>query len=193
MQKHRPDPQTHRSLEDLVRGLEALQPSPRDRGRVVLLNARGPDEGRTSVSSATLTPENGLPDDRWAADRAHGEERYGSDYADMQLATMEFSVAELIANGQPVALAGDNLFLELDLSDASLPHGSRLRVGDALLEVTPFPHNGCHKFRDRFGADALRFVSEKSRRPRNLRGIYLKVIEQGKVGVGDQVEVISRP
>ena len=81
---------------------------------------------------------------------------------------------------------------ELDLSDASLPHGSRLRVGDALLEVTPFPHNGCHKFRDRFGADALRFVSEKSRRPRNLRGIYLKVIEQGKVGVGDQVEVISR-
>ena len=66
-------------------------------------------------------------------------------------------------------------------------------MGNALLEVTPFPHNGCHKFRDRFGADALRLVSEKARRPRNLRGIYLRVLEEGKVSVGDQVEVVSRP
>jgi MOSC domain-containing protein YiiM len=176
----------------LERALEAMTPSPRDRGRVALLNARGPDEGREDVPSATLTPADGLPEDRWAADRAHGEEKYGDDYADMQLATREIGVAELIANGQPLALFGDNLFLELDLSDANLPQGSRLRVGNALLEVTPFPHNGCHKFRDRFGADALRLVSEKARRPRNLRGIYLRVLEEGKVSVGDQVEVVSR-
>lgn len=193
MQKQRPDPATHRSLDELASGLDALPPSPRDRGRVVLMNGRGADEDRTRVPSSTLTPEAGLPEDRWAADRGPGEQRYGSDYADMQLATMEVAVAELIANGQPLALFGDNLFLELDLSDANLPNGSRLRVGNALLEVTPFPHNGCRKFRDRFGAGALRFVAEQSRRRRNLRGIYLRVIEEGKVSVGDQVEVISRP
>lgn len=193
MQKHTPDPTTQRALDDLQGALDAMTPSPRERGRVALLNARGPDEGRQDVPSATLTPADGLPEDRWTADRATGEEKYGDDYADMQLATMEIGVAELIANGQPLGLFGDNLFLELDLSDANLPHGSRLRVGNALLEVTPFPHNGCHKFRDRFGADALRLVSDKSLRPRNLRGIYLKVIEEGKVSVGDQVEVISRP
>lgn len=74
----------------------------------------------------------------------------------------------------------------------NLPPGSRLRVGGATLEVTPKPHNGCRKFRARFGDDALRFVSLPELRPRNLRGIYMRVVDGGEVAPGDAVDVISR-
>ena len=111
----------------------------------------------------------------------------------MQIAVMQTAVAELIANGQTLTLFGDNLFLELDLSAANLPAGSRLRVGGAVLEVTPMPHNGCRKFQARFGQDALRFVSVMQLRHRNLRGIYMRVVEPGDVQPGDAVEVLARP
>jgi len=101
-------------------------------------------------------------------------------------------VADLIAGGQPLVLAGDNLFVSLDLSTGNLPAGSRLRAGTALLEVTPKPHNGCRKFRTRFGDGALRLVSDAKLRHRNLRGIYLCVIEPGILRVGDSIEVAAR-
>jgi MOSC domain-containing protein YiiM len=105
---------------------------------------------------------------------------------------MQKDVAELIANGQPVTLFGDNLFVELDLSASNLPPGSRMRVGQAILEVTPKPHNGCYKFEARFGPDALRLVSQLELRHRNLRGIHLRVVQDGAVHTGDLVEVLSR-
>jgi MOSC domain-containing protein YiiM len=111
----------------------------------------------------------------------------------MQIAVMEKDVAELIANGQPLTVFGDCLFLELDLSSGNLPPGSRVRVGGALLEVTSTPHNGCQKFRARFGDGALRFVSMRELRNRNLREIYMRVTEGGEVIVGASVDVISRP
>ena len=111
---------------------------------------------------------------------------------DAQLAVMQTDVAALIANGQPLVLFGDNLFVDLDLSTDNLPPGSRLMVGTARLEVTPKPHNGCGKFRGRFGADALHLVSRPDLRHRNLRGIYLRVVEAGDVQVGDAVEVRAR-
>jgi len=109
-----------------------------------------------------------------------------------QLAVMCAPVAELIANGQPLVVFGDNLFVDLDLSNAEPAAGTRLRVGGAVVEVTPKPHNGCSKFHARFGADALRFVQAKPTRDRNLRGIYWKVIEPGAVAVGDAIDVVGR-
>ena len=88
---------------------------------------------------------------------------------------------------------GDCLILDIDLSAGNLPAGSRLRVGSAILEVTPEPHNGCRKFRARFGDDALRFVSARELRHRNLRGIYMCVAEGGEVKTGDPVDVVFRP
>jgi MOSC domain-containing protein YiiM len=105
---------------------------------------------------------------------------------------MQRDVAELIANGQPLTLFGDNLFLELDLSAANLPVGSQVRAGGATLEVAAKAHNGCHKFRARFGGDALQFVWKRELRHLNLRGIYMRVIEAGEIAPGDSVEVIAR-
>ena len=105
---------------------------------------------------------------------------------------MEYEIARMIANGQPLELFGDQLFIDLDLSARNLPIGSRLRIGEALLEVTPKPHNGCKKFRSRFGEDALYFVSDPERRYRNFRGVYMCVIERGVVRVDDEVVVLSR-
>jgi MOSC domain-containing protein YiiM len=125
-----------------------------------------------------------MPGDAW--------KRKTPDKPEAQLAVMQLGIAEFLANGQPLALFGDNLFLDLDLSAANLPIGSRLRAGGVLLEVTPKAHNGCRKFMGRFGNDALRFISQPAIRPLNLRGIYLRVIEDGEVAVGDAVEVVAR-
>ena len=132
-----------------------------------------------------MTPEAGIPGDAW------GRQRHPA--PDAQLTVMQVDVAELIANGQPLTLFGDNLIFELDLSEANLPPATRLRAGTATLEATPEPHNGCRKFRERFGDAALRFVSQRDLRHLNLRGVYMRVVEAGEVAAGDPVQVLSRP
>ena len=108
------------------------------------------------------------------------------------MTVIQSDVAELIANGQPLSLFGDNLYLDLDLSSANLPIGSRLRAGGVTLEISPLPHNGCQKFNARFGNGALKFVSKRELRHRNLRGVYMRVVDAGELAVGDRVEVLSR-
>jgi MOSC domain-containing protein YiiM len=179
------DPARFAALDRLERGLSLLPAAPRDTGRVGLIVRRlAPKNRREYPSACQFTPAEGLPGDAWG--------RQQSPQPDAQLAVMQHDVALLIASGQPLGLFGDNLFFELDLSAANLPPGSRLRVGQALMEVTPEPHNGCRKFRARFGEAALRFVSNGSTRHLNLRGIYLRVIEPGTVAVGDAACVVSR-
>jgi MOSC domain-containing protein YiiM len=130
-----------------------------------------------------LSREEGVPGDGWTRRPPRDPEA--------QLAVMRRDVAELIANGQPLTLFGDNLFVDLDVSAANLPAGTRLRVGGALVEMTAKPHDGCSKFKGRFGQDALRFVQAPSTRSSNLRGVYWKVLEPGDVCVGDPIEVLS--
>jgi len=178
------DPASFRTLAELEDGLASLPAAPSDSGRVVLVVRRVESGRREFPERVSMTPESGIPGDAWG--------RQSEPAPEAQLAVMQRDVAQLIANGQPLALFGDNLVLDLDLSARNLPVGSRLWVGDALLEVTPMPHNGCHKFKARFGPDALRFVCMAELRHRNLRGIYLRVVEPGEVGVGDAVEVVFR-
>jgi len=179
------DPSRHLPLGELEQKLGTLPAAPRDAGRVALLVRRRPDKVRETPTRIDLGPDTGVPGDAWG--RGQKPDRAA------QVTVMEIDVAEMIANGQPLTVFGDNLFLALDLSVENLPTGSRLRLGRALLEVTAKPHNGCRKFAARFGHDALRLVANPQLRHRNLRGIYLCVVEAGEVAVGDAVAVVSRP
>lgn len=178
------DPARFLPLADLERMVMALPRPPRDRCRVVLL-VRRPEEGsREVLDRMVLTPGEGIPGDRWI--------RKPQPNPETQLAVMQKDVAELIANGQSLTLFGDNLFLNLDLSPANLPPGSRLRAGSVLLEVTQTAHTPCKKFRARFGEDAVRFVSKPELGHLKLRGIYMRPVAPGEIRTGDLVEVISR-
>jgi MOSC domain-containing protein YiiM len=178
------DASAHLPLVRLEQGLRALAVLDPDVGRLALVVRRHPDGARETLDRVQLSVQDGVPGDGWS--------RRPPRDPDAQLAVMRRDVAELIANGQPLTLFGDNLFVDLDLSAANLPIGSRLRVGGAVVEVTPKPHNGCHKFRGRFGGDALQFVQQKHTRDQNLRGIYWRIAEPGEVAVGDAIRVLSR-
>jgi MOSC domain-containing protein YiiM len=172
-------------MAQLEGGLQTLKGLPKDSGRLALI-VRRPAEGvRETPQTVRLTPEEGVPGDAWG--------RNPSRKIEAQIAVMRRDVAELLANGQPLTLFGDSLFVDFDISTTNLPTGSRLRVGEAVVEVTPMPHDGCAKFKGRFGQDALVFVNAKPTRHLNLRGIYWKVIEAGEAGVGAEIRVISRP
>lgn len=173
------------SLEHLTHELGAMPARPRDAGALTCIIRRVEGGVREVLQSTRLTREEGVPGDKWgrAADRDPAA----------QITVMEADVAALIANGQSDELFGDQLFVTLDLSAASLPIGSHVRIGTAVLEVTPQPHNGCQKFLARFGAEALKFVAMKELRHHNLRGIYMTVVEDGEAAVGDAITVVSRP
>jgi MOSC domain-containing protein YiiM len=179
------DPAAHLPFSELAERWRALASAARDQGRVALIVLRRADGVRETPAATCLTRDEGVPGDDWSRRPPRDPEA--------QLAVMRHDVARLIANGQPLTVFGDNLFVELDISAGNLPTGTRLRVGSALVEVTPKAHNGCRKFNGRFGNDALRFVADTPTRDQNFRGIYWKVLEPGDVRVGAPIRVLSRP
>ena len=178
------DASRHLPLEELKTRLRALPKAPKDAGALALIVRRRADGERETPEYVQLFPDEGVPGDGWS--RRPPRDPLA------QLAVMRRDVAELIANGQPLSVFGDNLFVDLDLSAGNLPLGTRIRVGEALVEVTSKPHNGCLKFKARFGPDALEFVQAKRTRHRNFRGIYWRVVEAGGARVGDPISVLSR-
>jgi len=175
----------HRPLAELESGLAALPPPPADDGRLALIVCRHAPGVHKALDRVQLTPAEGVPGDEW--------NRRAPLKPEAQLTVMRLDVAEMIACGQPLTESGDNLIVDLDLSVANLPVGTRLRIGHAVVEVSPKAHNGCSKFQRRFGSAALRFVNAPASRHLNLRGIYWRVIIPGEVRVDDAINVLSRP
>ena len=176
----------HRTLSELDTSLDHIRAAPTDAGTLDLL-VRRPSKGEREVlDEGELDLELGLVGDRWSRP-APGK----TADKDMQINIMSARAIAAIA-GPPERWppAGDQLFVDLDLSVDNLPAGTRLAVGDAVLEVTPEPHNGCKQFVDRYGLDAMKWVNNATGNALRLRGLNARVVTPGTVRPGDAVRVI---
>jgi hypothetical protein len=177
----------HLTLAQLEDCLAEVRRSPADAGRVALIVRRPAVDAREVLEIGELDPGCGLVGDSWNM-RASSRTPDGGPHPDMQLNVMNARFSALIAGSEErQALAGDQLHLDLDLSEANLPPGTRLTVGTAVIEVTEEPHTGCAKFSARFGPDALRFVNSPVGRSLRLRGLNARVVVPGTVRTGDAV------
>ena len=178
----------HRTAEELAAGLADVRAAPRDEGTVEMIVRRPDVDAREILVEGRLAPEDGLVGDDW---RRRGSRSMpdGSADPDRQVTLMSSRYVDLIAGGDRSAwpLAGDQLYVDLDLSEANLPAGTRLMVGSALVEVTEPPHTGCAKFSARFGSEALRLANSPEGRALRLRGLHVRVIEAGTVVPGDAI------
>src|SRR5688572_20836730 len=176
----------HRTLGELEAGLAVTQSSS-DAGTLELIVRRPAVGKRDVLTLGHLDPLVGLIGDTW---NQRGSSRMPdrSPHPDMQINVMSSRVVGLIAGDRDRwPLAGDQLYVDLDISAANLPPGTRLAIGAASLEVTAQPHTGCGKFAERFGVDAMKFVNSATGRRLNLRGINARVITDGAIRAGDVV------
>ena len=173
------------STEELAQGLDSILQTPKDEGALQLIVRRPDVDQRESVAKGQLDIREGLVGDSW---RARGSRHMADGQADpdMQLNIMNSRVAELVANGlERRELAGDQLYLDMELSSDNLPPGTQLALGEAIIEVTEPPHTGCKKFAARFGTEAMVFVNSGMGKTRNFRGICARVVQSGDIQVGD--------
>lgn len=176
-----------RALETLSANLFHIQQSPKVEGTLALIVRRPQVDAREVLAEGALNLLEGLAGDTWNTRRS-SRTPDGLPHPDMQLNLMNARVIEAIAGSMKRwPLAGDQLYVDLDLSQANVPPGTRLSIGDAVIEITPQPHTGCGKFAARFGVDALKFVNSPEGRILGLRGVNAKVIRPGRVRTGDGI------
>jgi hypothetical protein len=182
----------HRSAVELEQGYSEVLASPQETGHLEAIVVRPAVGERQQPTSARLTPESGIDGDRWVTDSYYKLDDGRSDPRN-QLSLMNARFLRQIAGEEAaMCLAGDNLIVDLDLSDANLPPGSRVAIGNSVVvELTETPHTGCTKFAARYGDEARAFANDKSRKAIHLRGRYARTITGGTIAVGDVVRKLS--
>ena len=178
----------HLTAEQLEAGLDEVLLSPADHGTLELIVRRPAVDAREVLESGELTEDDGVVGDNWNR-KPSNRGPDGGPHPDMQLNVINSRLLRLVAGDAPdrMALAGDQLVVDLDLSGDTLPAGTRLAIGSAVIEVTAEPHTGCAKFTQRFGLDAMRFVNSDTGRTHNLRGVNAKVVQAGTITRGDTI------
>lgn len=177
----------HPTLEEMEAGLPEIRQSPRDAGVLRLIVRRPHVDAREVLEEAQLDVVEGLVGDTWNS-RRHSR---STPHPDMQINVMNARTIALIAQSPDRwALAGDQLFIDLDLSADNMPPGTRLALGSAVIEVTAPPHTGCRKFASRFGIDAVKFVNSTVGKQLRLRGLNAKVVQAGMIRTGELVQKI---
>ena len=178
----------HLDRLSLEAGLDEIRRSPTDSGTLDVIVRRPAVDAREVLDEAELSLTDGVVGDSWR-DRPSGRTGDGSPHPDMQLNVINARLSRLIAGvaDHDRALAGDQLHVDLDLTPENLPAGTRLAIGDAVIEVTDQPHTGCAKFAARFGAEALRFVNTGEGKQLRLRGVNAKVVVPGTIRRGDTI------
>lgn len=175
--------QLERAFDDR---LDDVRAAPSDEGRVELIVRRPADDVREILDEAQLDPGSGLVGDRWATHHHHEPI-----YLAAELTVINTRVlAAIEPDRQRWPLAGDQLYVDLNLSDANLPAGARLSVGSAVIEISETPHTGCAKFSARFGSDALRWINSPVGRANRMRGLNAWIVQGGTVKPGDTIRKI---
>ena len=178
---------THRPTAALDTFLTGVRAAPADTGEVTLIVARPGLSERVALDAAELDPAIGLVGDNWFVRGSSAPDGLANPEA--HLTIMNARAAEAVAGDRANwALAGDQLYADLDISITNLPPGTRLRVGTAVVEISAKPHTGCAKFTQRFGLDAMRWVNSDEGKQLRLRGVNCRVIEAGHVRLGDTIE-----
>jgi len=179
----------HLTMTELEAGLDEIRQSPKAEGVLAMIVRRPQTEEREILHEGALDLHHGLVGDNWRR-RGSSLSADGLAHPEMQLNIMNTRVIQLVAQDKERwSLAGDQLFMDLDLSAENLPPGTQIALGSAVIEVTAQPHNGCKKFVARFGLDAMKFVNSDVGKALHLRGINAKVVQPGVIRVGDVVKV----
>jgi hypothetical protein len=184
---------TQPTLDELSPGLDHVRAAPASDGTLVLIVRRPAANERELLAEGRLDLDRGLIGDMWSS-KPSSSSADGGPNPDNQVTVMGARAAALVAGGPDHsrwAQAGDQLYVDLDLSTANLAPGARLAVGEAVLEVTENPHLGCGKFSRRFGVDALKLVNSAAGRELRLRGVNTRVVMPGEIRPGDRVSKLS--
>jgi MOSC domain-containing protein YiiM len=181
----------HRTWAELEAGLARILAAPKDGGRIEAIVVRPRTEGRQDVAEVAISAASGVAGDHWAKG-CWKSTPDGRPDPDVQICIMNARAIALIAGDRAQwPAAGDNLFVDLDLSPENLPPGTRLALGSAEIEITDVPHTGCAKFIARYGRDACVWVNTGPGKANRLRGIYAKVVKDGRIAVGDRVRKVG--
>lgn len=178
----------HLTALELEQGLSEVLASPRETGRLEAIFVRPATNERRSLATAYLTPDGGIDGDRWVKDSYYRLKDGRSDpRCQVSLMNARF-VRQIAGDEDSICLAGDNLIVDLDLSEENLPTGSQLVIGDeVVIEISEHPHTGCSKFQSRFGNDARAFANNERGKSLHLRGRYALIVRGGTIRVGDSV------
>lgn len=181
----------HLAIRELEAGLDEIRRAPKDEGVLKLIVRRPSAGARETTEQGELDPVVGLVGDNWST-RGSRLTADGGAHPKMQLNIMSARVIALLAQStERWPLAGDQLFVDLDMSAENLPPGTQLAIGTAVLEVTDQPHTGCGKFVNRFGVDATKFVNSPLGRQLQLRGVNARVVTAGTIRLGDVVKKVT--
>ena len=184
----------HLELAELMAGVPDIAKAPADNGVLRAIVIRPKARMREEVDSCQISLAGGLEGDNWAKGcwKTTSE---GRPHPDVQVCVMNARVIDLVAAGEREnwAPAGDSFFVDFDVSTENLRAGQRLAIGTAIIEITAEPHDGCAKFTKRYGRDATMFVNHKDFRSMRLRGVYARVVQDGRVSAGDRIVKVASP
>jgi hypothetical protein len=180
----------HLTAEEIEAKIADVLASPKNDGTLEMIVRRPAENRREVVENGFLSVENGLVGDNWLL-RGSSRTDNGLGHPEMQLNLMNWRFVNLVAGSRErVQLAGDQLFVDLDLSPDNIPPGSQLSIGQAVIQITEIPHLGCKKFVERFGIDAMKYANSDFGRGHNLRGVNAKVVTAGNITACDPVQIV---
>jgi hypothetical protein len=178
------------SMTELEAGMDHIRQSPREQGTLQMIVRRPSVDEREILDEGELSTTEGLVGDTWNV-RLSVHSKDGVPIVNKQITIMNARTIALLAQSEEHwPLAGDQLYVDMDLSEDNIPPGTQLAIGSAILEVSPDPHTGCQKFSSRFGVEALKFVNSPEGKRLHLRGINTRVVQGGVIHLGDNVQKI---